>query len=201
MQGKGISRVPRKIMSRRGSQFNWEGAEIPNARGGRRAHPPKIDSMINTKKINKKELVLALKSALIATITPKMINQKYQRLNDKKVEGLPFIIEPKFLTLKTKQQIESLKNILGKDLIEVSLKKKKVRSGKGKLRGRKYKQNAGMLLVIGEKEKTKINAIDVKKVKELSIMDLAQGGLGRITMYTEQSLNEIDKKFSEGNKQ
>jgi hypothetical protein len=25
--------------------------------------------------------------------------------------------------------------------------------------------------------------------------------LGRITMYTEQSLNEIDKKFSEGNKQ
>ena len=30
MQGKGISRVPRKIMSRRGSQFNWVGAEIPN---------------------------------------------------------------------------------------------------------------------------------------------------------------------------
>ena len=37
MQGRGISKVPRKIMSRRGTQFNWVGAEIPNAVGGRRA--------------------------------------------------------------------------------------------------------------------------------------------------------------------
>ena len=39
--GKGISRVPRKIMSGRGTQFNWVGAEIASTRGGRRAHPPK----------------------------------------------------------------------------------------------------------------------------------------------------------------
>lgn len=58
MQGKGISRVPRKIMSRRGSQFTWVGAEIPSAVGGRRAHPPKVISMINTKRINKKEMLL-----------------------------------------------------------------------------------------------------------------------------------------------
>ena len=40
--GKGISRIPRKIISRRGSQFNWIGAEIASTVGGRRAHPPKI---------------------------------------------------------------------------------------------------------------------------------------------------------------
>src|SRR3989338_59927 len=38
--GRGISRIPRKIMSRRGTQFFWIGAEISSARGGRRAHPP-----------------------------------------------------------------------------------------------------------------------------------------------------------------
>ena len=54
--GKGISRVPRKVMSKKGSQFNWVGAEVSAMRGGRRAHPPKILSMINTNKINKKEL-------------------------------------------------------------------------------------------------------------------------------------------------
>lgn len=195
MQGKGISRVPRKIMSRRGSQFNWVGAEIPNARGGRRAHPPKVDSMINTKKINKKELEIALKSALAATVIAKMINEKYQTLNDKKIENLPLIVEDKFLGLKTKQQIQSLGNILGKDLIEVALKRKKVRSGIGKLRGRKYKENAGLLLVIGEKEKTKINAIEIKKVKELSVTDLAKGGLGRLTLYTEKALEDLNNKF------
>jgi large subunit ribosomal protein L4e len=200
MQGKGISRVPRKIMSRRGSQFNWVGAEIPNARGGRRAHPPKVDSMINTKKINKKEVLLAFISALSATASAKEINRKYERLNDKKIEGLPLVIEQKFLSLKTKDQVASLKKVLGEDLFEVSLKKKKVRSGIGKLRGRKYKKNAGLLLIIGEKEKTKANMIDVKRVKDLSILDLAQGGLGRLTVYTEQAITELEQKINKENK-
>ena len=54
--GKGMSRVPRKIFSRRGEQFNWEAAEVPFARGGMRAHPPKVLSMIELPKINKKEM-------------------------------------------------------------------------------------------------------------------------------------------------
>jgi ribosomal protein L4 len=60
--GKGISRVPRKNMSRRGSQFNWVGAETSGTRGGRRSHPPKGARYF--RKINKKEQILALHSAL-----------------------------------------------------------------------------------------------------------------------------------------
>ena len=62
--GKGMSRVPRKIFSRRGEQFNWEAAEVPFARGGMRAHPPKVLSMIELPKINKKEMKMAFISAL-----------------------------------------------------------------------------------------------------------------------------------------
>ncbi len=58
--GRGASRVPRKIFSRRGTQFNWVAAEIPFARGGMRAHPPKVIAMINTLKINKKEMEIAI---------------------------------------------------------------------------------------------------------------------------------------------
>jgi large subunit ribosomal protein L4e len=195
MQGKGISRVPRKIMSRRGSQFNWVGAEIPNARGGRRAHPPKIESMINTKKINKRELEMALKSALSATANEKIVSEKYERLNGKKLSGLPFVVEPKLLSLKIKELVLSLEKILGKELFEVALKKRKVRSGIGKLRGRKYKKNAGLLLVIGEKEKLKTNVIDVKMVKNLNVTDLAAGGLGRLTLYTEQAVKELGERI------
>jgi len=193
--GRGASRIPRKIMSRRGSQFNWVGAEISSVRGGRRAHPPKILSMINTKKINKKELKIALISAISATANEKEIIERYERLKDKRIEKLPLIIESKLVSLKIKELISSLKKVLGKALFELVLKKKSVRSGKGKLRGRKYKTNAGLLLVTGEKEKLKTNAFEVKNVKNLGVTDLAKGGVGRLTLYTEQAIKELGEKL------
>ena len=63
--GKGISRVPRKTMWRRGTQFYWIGAEAASTRGGRRAHPPRLDRAQS--KINKKERVMAMNSAFAAT--------------------------------------------------------------------------------------------------------------------------------------
>jgi large subunit ribosomal protein L4e len=195
MQGKGISRVPRKIMSRRGSQFNWVGAEIPNAVGGRRAHPPKIISMINTNRINKKEMILALKSALSATADEKLVSKRYERLKDKKLSGLPLVVESKIVSLKTKNLISSLKKVLGDVLFGVSLKKKSIRSGKGKLRGRKHKKSLGLLLVVGNKEKLNTNIIDVKNVRELNVTDLANGGVGRLTMYTEEAMKEIGERI------
>ncbi len=193
--GKGWSRIPRKIMSRRGSQFTQQGAEISSVRGGRRAHPPKILSMINTKKINKKELKMALISAISATANSKEITKKYGRLNDKKIEKLPLIVESKIVSLKTKDLISSLKKILGKTLFELALQKKSVRSGKGKLRGRKYKKNAGLLLVTGEKEKLKTNSFEIKNAKNLGVTDLAKGRPGRLTLYTEQSIKELGEKL------
>jgi len=193
--GRGMSRIPRKIFSRRGSQFNWEGAEVPNTRGGRRAHPPKILSMINTLKVNKKELQKALASAISATANEKIIIKKYDKLKGKKLENIPFIVESKISELKAKELISSIKKILGKDLTMVALKNKQIRKGKGKLRGRKYKSNAGMLLVTGKSEKLKTNAFDVVNVNNLSIVDLAKGGIGRLTVYTEQAIKELgDKK-------
>jgi ribosomal protein L4 len=63
--GYGISRVPRKIMTKRGNRFNWVGAFAPGTRGGRAAHPPKAEKVWK-KKINKKEKNIAMKSALAA---------------------------------------------------------------------------------------------------------------------------------------
>jgi large subunit ribosomal protein L4e len=190
--GRGASRVPRKIFSRRGSQFNWEAAEVPFARGGMRAHPPKVLGHINSSKINKKEFKLAFLSALSATANKEQVTKKYDSIE--KIRELPIVIENKIASLKIKELLSSLKKILGKNLFNVAVRKKSVRAGKGKLRGRKYKSTAGMLFVIGEKEKLKTNAFDVKTVKNLGIKDLAQGGLGRLTVYTEQAIKEIADK-------
>jgi len=185
--GRGWSRVPRKIFTRRGSQFHMEGAESPNTRGGIRAHPPKPISMINTKKINKKELKIAFESALSATAKKEFVEKKYFRIK-KLDKNIPLVVETSFTKLKTKTLMKSLKDILGEKLFDVAIRKKSVRAGKGKARGRKYKSNAGMLLVVGEKEKLKTGLFDVVDVKNLGVNDLAKGGLGRLTVYTENAI-------------
>ncbi len=191
--GRGMARLPRKIMLHRGSQFNWEAAEVPFARGGRRAHPPKPHAQINTNKINKKELKLAFESALSATANINHIQKKYRKLKASSLKNkLPIVVDSKITSLKTKEFLKSLEKILGKEIFEVSVKKKKLRSGKGKLRGRKYKKNAGALLVIGNEEKIKTSTLDVKKVSNLSVMDLAKGGSGRIVIYTDNAIKELN---------
>jgi len=192
--GRGQSRVPRKMLSQKGTKFNWVAAEVPQARGGMRTHPPKILHFLKELKINKKENKIAFESALSATGNKKFIKRKYGRIENINKE-VPFVVESEILNLKTKQFFESLKKILGNDLFSVAVVKKAIRSGKGKLRGRKYKSNAGLLIVIGEKEKIKINNFDVAQAKVLNTTDLANGGLGRLTLYTEQAIQNLGERL------
>ncbi len=193
--GRGISRIPRKIMTRKGSQFNWVGATVPNTRGGRRAHPPKVLSMINQKKINKKELKIAMKSALSATASAKWALKRYNSLKKEEIKDLPLVVESKIVSLKIKDLISSLKKILGNKLFSLSIQKKTIRRGKGKLRGRRYKNNLGLLFVIGNNEKLKTTAFDVLKVEKLGLKDLANGGVGRLTIYTEKAIKDLEERF------
>ena len=197
--GRGMSRIPRKIISRRGSQFNWIGAEVSSTRGGRRAHPPKVISMLNKQKINKKEVKKALMSALSATADIKQISLRYRRIEEKdlKEREFPIIVESKFISLKTKEFLESMKKILGEKIFPVSLRKREVRSGKGKSRGRKYKSNAGILIVIGKNEKMKAKDFPIRNAENLGISDLAAGGPGRLVIYTEQAIKDLQNKFGE----
>jgi large subunit ribosomal protein L4e len=188
---RGISRIPRKIISKRGSQFNWVGAQVPFAVGGRRAHPPK--TLFSGKKINKKELIIALKSALSATANEEYISKKYFTVNE--VKNVPIVVESKLLNFKTRDLFKALKKILGEELFSVAIKTKKIRAGKGKRRRGKYKTNAGMLMVIGEEEKLKTNLFDVVSAKNLGVFDLARGGIGRLTIYTEKAIKDLEKRI------
>ncbi len=191
--GHGISRIPRKIVSRRGNRFNWIGAEISSTVGGRRAHPPKVLSMMNKRQINKKELKIAFNSALSATADKKFVSKKYLTL-EKLDKDVPLIVSS-VEKVKVKELLTKIKKLLGDNLYHIAVKKKSVRAGKGKLRGRKYKSNAGLLIVIGKDEKLKTNAFEVVNVKNLGVTDLARGGLGRLTLYTEQAIKYLgDKK-------
>lgn len=182
--GKGIARVPRKAMWRRGEQFYWVGAEINAARGGRAVHTPKI--YYRVPKINAKEVLIAMHSAIASTAKKEFISKRYSRLNEFTGQ-IPFVVS-NAEEMKTKQLIEVLKKMLG-DNYEIALQKKDVRAGKGKMRGRKYKSNAGLLLIKSRDEKINLKGVDIISVNELQISDLYP--LGRLTIYTEKSLKEL----------
>jgi ribosomal protein L4 len=186
--GHGISRVPRKIMWRRGDQFYWVGASISSARGGRRVHAPKPEHFMLEKKMNKKERLIAIRSALIATIKEEWLKKRYETLKDKKIGiKLPVIIDESVLKLKAKDFFRVLKKIFG-EMTEIVMQKKSIRAGKGKRRG-KYKKTAGLLLVIGKNENAKIKGMDVRKVNEIIMRDIFPPG--RLAVYTENAIKEL----------
>ncbi len=188
--GKGISRVPRKIMSRHGASFNWIGATVSNTRGGRRPHAPRAGKNL-FKKVNKKELLIALKSALVGTFDALSLEKKFGR----KME-IGGVFTSDILDIKTKDFILAMKEVFGESSESV-FKTKTIRAGIGKMRGRKYKSNAGMMFVIGNEEGMKRKGIEVVRVNDLNVKDLAPNGVaGRLVCYTEKAIEEIGGRFA-----
>ncbi|MBU0907579.1 MAG: 50S ribosomal protein L4 [Nanoarchaeota archaeon] len=189
--GRGISRAPRKTMRRRGTQFFWVGANVPGTRGGRQAHPPKGIGV--EKKINKKEIKLAFESAFAATANKELITKRYSTLG--KIEHVPFVVES--LPAKTKELKDLIKNIFGENS-KLAFKNRETRAGRGSMRGRKYKSNAGVLILTGEEKKIKLSGFDIKSIKEVSISDFYP--LGRLTIYTQKALESLNKEIKETKK-
>lgn len=175
--GHGISRVPRKIFWRRGTQFYWVAAEVASTRGGRRAHPPRIEHFQKKLKINKKEKILALNSGFAATASPDWIKRRYSTITNINLK-LPLIIESEILKLKAKNFLASLKNILN-DVYEKALKNKK---------------QAGLLLVTGKDENYKTKMVEIRKINKVEMKDLWP--LGRLAVYTEQAIKDFREKQS-----
>ncbi|MGM5482875.1 MAG: 50S ribosomal protein L4 [Nanobdellota archaeon] len=193
--GHGISRVPRKILSRRGQQMYWVGAVAPGTVSGRRAHPPKSEK-VWSKKINVKERRKAIRSALSATVDKEIVKNRGHVLPD----NYPFVIDEKFESIeKTKDVVSAFTNLgFGKELERVS--KKKIRAGKGKLRGRKYKKKVGPLLVVSEKcnlqnAARNVAGVNVVLVNKLNAKALApNANIGRCCIFTKKALDKLAKE-------
>ena len=190
---KGMSRVPRKRIWRRGTQFGYIGAFAPGMVKGRRAHPPKAQKDFS-RKLNKNENRLAIRSAISATIIPDIVKARGHKFKE-----LISVINTKVETINKTKDIQNLLKQLNltDELKRVS--EKKVRAGKGKSRNRKYKTKKGPLLVVSKKcplTKSAINlqGIDVCEVKNLNVSILAPGGNpGRLTLFTEDAIKALEK--------
>ena len=192
--GQGVSRVARAQGGGGGRQ--GQGAEVASTRGGRQAHPPIVGKVIY-KKLNKKENKLALCSAIAATSSKTIIESRGHKIEG--IESFPIIVSDDIESISKSNEIvkvlESLKLTQDTDRLE----SRKSRSGQSRLRGRSKKVGKSVLFVTKEdKEMSKaigaLPGVEVKSVKDLSVLDLAPGSHPiRLTVYSKSAIEEIAK--------
>ncbi len=193
--GFGISRVNRKILSRRGTRFFWVGSFSPQTRGGRRSHAPKAEKNWELK-INKKERRKAIRSAMSATVDKNIVEERGHKIP----EAYPFILKSDFENLeKTKDVHDALTKLgFGDELQRTS--EVKIRAGKGKSRGRKYRKKKGILIVVSEdckllKSANNILGVEAVPVNAINCNLLAPGSMaGRLTLWTENAVKSLEDK-------
>ena len=192
--GQGVSRVARAQGGGGGRQ--GQGAEVASTRGGRQAHPPIVGKVIY-KKLNKKENKLALCSAIAATASKEIIEKRGHKIEG--IETFPIIISNDIESISKTSEIlkilDSLKLTQDIDRLEA----RKVRSGQSRLRGRSKKVGKSILFVTKEdsnisKAIGSLPGVEVRKVTDLSVLDLAPGAHPiRLTVYSKSAIEEIAK--------
>lgn len=209
--GRGIARV-RRVKSgpnRKGRHARkWspkfrsfmaagKGAFSPQTVGGFRAHPPKADK-IYAHKINKKEKALAIKSAIAATATAENVSARGHRIEN--IKSLPIIIESESEKIsKTNDAVALLEKLhLGAEMMRCSTRK--IRAGKGKMRGRKYRQPVGPLFVVGKNTPLasavrNVAGVSVSSPEALTVTLLSPGAHGaRLTIWSEDAIKKVGEQ-------
>jgi large subunit ribosomal protein L4e len=200
-KGRGMARTPR---THHGS---GKGAQAPNTPGGRRAHPPTVDA-IYSKSINVKERRLARRSALAACSDAETVRARGHRFKDgltlpvvaeNDFEDLPKIVDEKYKKANEVPQYAKeatkLLDVLGVyDDVQRAVDGTHVRSGRGKMRGRRYRTPKSVLVVVSSRAKLEkcfrnLPGIEVATPRELNLEMLAPGGdPGRLMIISKKAL-------------
>jgi large subunit ribosomal protein L4e len=190
--GLGIARLARA----RGEGFPRAGqaAGVAGVRHGRVAHPPESWKHIY-KKINNKERQLGLCSAIAATARRDLVEGRGHKL-DKNVK-LPIVVSNDIESItKAKDMIKALTALgMGEDLSRAA-STHKARSGTGRRRGRAARHGTSALVVVGSDAKAiaikAIPGVEVKKAREISVLDLTPGSKPiRLAVFSQNAIEQL----------
>lgn len=186
--GHGYARVPRWKLGLRA-------VVVPQAVGGREAHPPKVQKKWE-EKINKKEMRKALRSAIATTANAEIVKSRNHVFEGE----LPKVVVDEFEAIsKTKEAVSVLKAIGVYADIERAKERKRHRAGIGKMRGRRFVSKKSVLVVVGEdkgisKAIRSLPGVDVVTARNLNVELLAPGcHAGRLTIYTKSALKILEE--------
>jgi large subunit ribosomal protein L4e len=185
--GRGVSRVARLKNSSKA-------ARIPQAVKGREAHPPKPETD-RTEKINDKERKKAIKSAIAATSNSELVKKRGHKFQAQ----LPLVAVDDLCALTKTKDVKSFMEAahVWNDIERA--KETTIRAGKGKLRGRRYKNTKSILIVTAEdkgivKAARNLAGVDIVTFDKLNAELLAPGThAGRLTIYTESAIAKLQE--------
>lgn len=188
--GLGIARIARA----RGEGFPRAGqaAGVASVRHGRLAHPPVSWKNIY-KKVNKKEKLLALCSAIAATTKSELIKRRGHKIKDE--IQLPIVVSNEIESVVKSKDLEKILLKLG---LEDDLKRTFIRRNKSLHKNSTNRRSAlSVLILVGNDEKigrlsNSLPGITVKSVKSVSVLDLAPGSKPvRLTIFSENAIKEL----------
>ena len=193
MMNKEMSRIPR-IHGKSAGAYAMTARFAPHAVKGRRAHPPKAEK-VWARSINEKEKRLAVRSALSAAAHLWLVAKRGHR-----TEFAPIIMTDDFENIsKTKEVIAALSAIIPQELERCSVKK--VRAGKGKARGRRYRRKKGPLIITAGnctllRAARNIAGVDAAGAASVNAEMLAPGtDAGRLIVVTRAGLAKLAERF------
>ncbi len=184
--GHGVARVPR--VKGRGYPAASRGARANQAVGGVRIQAPRANKVV-WERINRKERRLAIRSAIAATASVELVSARH-RLGE--LDSVPVIVVDDLASLeKTRDFYEFLLKLgLEEELRRLKRRFRKIRAGRGKMRGRVRQRARGPLVVYHEdggisRAARNVPGVDVVSVRNLGVIHLAPGGVpGRLTIWT-----------------
>jgi large subunit ribosomal protein L4e len=203
--GRAVARIPR--VGGGGTQRSGQGAFGNMCRSGRMFAPTKIWRKWH-KKINTTQKRFAVASALAASSIPALVMARGHVIDE--VPELPLVLDAAVVgTKKTSGAAAALAALGAMDDINKSADSKKVRSGKGKMRNRRYRMRRGPLVihdnVKGEADITtsfrNLPGVEVCHVDRLNLLQLAPGGhMGRFVIWTQSAFDKLDTIYGAGGK-
>ncbi|GKT23294.1 60S ribosomal protein L4-B [Aduncisulcus paluster] len=195
--GRAVARVPR--VKAHGTGAAGSAAFANFARGGRMFAPNQTLRRWN-RKVNLNVRRYAVVSAVAASRCPALVQARGHQI--KQVKEIPCVVDSSVETMtKVADAIRLLKRIGAYADVERVEESKKIRAGRGTMRGRKYKQAVGPMIVYSE-DKGCVRAfrnlpgVDVTSVERLNLLRLAPGGhLGRFIIWTQSAFDRLDEIF------
>jgi len=152
-----------------------------------------------TRKTNLNKRRFAVASSVAATALTSLVQARGHRVNH--LKELPVVVDLDVKVDKTKKAQDLFKKLGLSDDVEASKDSKRIRSGIGKIRNRRFKHKRGPLVVHnGETEQLRafrnLPGVEFSHVHSLSILKLAPGGhLGRLVVWTKSAFEQLDKLF------
>lgn len=155
--------------------------------------------------MNIKEKRYAVCSAIAASAIPSLLLARGHRVEG--VPQVPLVVDDSASSIKkTAKAVELLKQLGAYADIEKVKASRNIRSGKGKMRNRRYVQRRGPLVVYSAdngltRAFRNIPGVELCSVDRLGLLTLAPGGhVGRFIIWTKSAFEKLDSVFGTSTK-